>query len=85
MAFLNEQDFKKQISSGELPPLCLVFGDEDYLKKHYVSLLEKKSVDEAMAQFNLHRINGENFVFDELYQVSQSMPFMSDYNCVVVK
>ena len=59
MAFLNEQDFKKQISSGELPPLCLVFGDEDYLKKHYVSLLEKKSVDEAMAQFNLHRINGD--------------------------
>ena len=85
MAFLSEQDFKKQISSGELPPLCLVFGDEDYLKKHYVSLLEKKSVDEAMAQFNLHRINGENFVFDELYQVSQSMPFMSDYSCVVVK
>ncbi len=85
MATLNEQEFKKQLSSGMLPQVCLVFGDEDYLKKHYVSLLEKKSVDESMAGFNLHRINGESFVFDELYQAVQSMPFMSDYSCVVVK
>ena len=85
MANLNEQEFKKVLSSGELPPLCLVFGDEDYLKKHYVSQLEKKSVDEAMAQFNLHRINGENFTVDEFYQLAESMPFMSDYSCVVVK
>lgn len=85
MAALTEQEFKKMLSSGELPMLCLVMGDEDYLKKHYVSQLEKKSVDEAMAQFNLHRINGENFVFDNLYQVAQSMPFMSEKNCVVVK
>lgn len=85
MAALTEQEFKKMLSSGELPMLCLVMGDEDYLKKHYVSQLEKKSVDEAMAQFNLHRINGENFVFDNLYQVAQSMPFMSEKNCVVIK
>ena len=85
MAVVTEQEFKKQLSSGELPQVCLVFGDEEYLKKHYVSLLEKKSVDESMAGFNLHRINGESFVFDELYQAVQSMPFMSDYSCVVVK
>ncbi len=85
MAALTEQEFKKMLSAGELPMLCLVMGDEDYLKKHYVSQLEKKSVDEAMAQFNLHRINGENFVFDNLYQVAQSMPFMSEKNCVVIK
>lgn len=85
MANVTEQEFKKQIASGDLPQVCLVFGDEEYLKKHYVSLLEKKSVDEAMAGFNLHRINGEGFVFDELYQAVQSMPFMSDYSCVVVK
>ncbi len=85
MAALTEQEFKKMLSAGELPMLCLVMGDEDYLKKHYVSQLEKKSVDEAMAQFNLHRINSESFVFDDLYQVAQSMPFMSERNCVVVK
>lgn len=85
MAVLTEQEFKKQLSSGDLPQVCLVFGDEEYLKKYYVTLLEKKSVDESMAGFNLHRINGENFVFDELYQAVQSMPFMSDYSCVVVK
>lgn len=85
MATLTEQEFKKQLSSGDLPQVCLIFGDEDYLKKHYASQLEKKSVDEAMASFNLHRINGESFVFDELYQAVQSMPFMSDYSCVTVK
>ena len=85
MATLTEQEFKKQLSSGNLPQVCLIFGDEDYLKKHYASQLEKKSVDESMASFNLHRINGESFVFDELYQAVQSMPFMSDYSCVTVK
>lgn len=85
MAMLSEQDFKKQLSSGNFPQVCLIFGDEDYLKKHYASQLEKKSVDESMASFNLHNINGENFVFDELYQAVQSMPFMSDYSCVSVK
>lgn len=85
MAVMTEQEFKRQISSGNLPQVCLIYGDEEYLKKHYVSLLEKKSVDEAMAGFNLHRISGDGFVFDELYQAVQSMPFMSDYSCVVVK
>ncbi|MBQ5824295.1 MAG: DNA polymerase III subunit delta [Clostridia bacterium] len=85
MARLSEQEFKKQLSSGDLPQVCLICGDEDYLKKHYASQLEKKSVDEAMASFNMHRINGDNFVFDELYQAVQSMPFMSDYSCVSVK
>ncbi len=85
MALLTEQEFKKMLSAGELPMACLVMGDEDYLKKHYVSRLEKASVDEAMAEFNLHRISGENFVFDELYQAAQSMPFMSEKSCVTVK
>lgn len=85
MASLTEQEFKKQINSGSLPTLCLICGDEDYLKKHYVTLLEKKCVNEDMAQFNLHRIKGESFVFDDFYQVAQSMPFMSDYSCVTVK
>lgn len=85
MARLSEQEFKKQLSSGALPQVCLICGDEEYLKKHYASQLEKKSVDEAMASFNLHRISGDNFVFDELYQAVQSMPFMSDYSCVEVK
>ena len=85
MAMLTEQEFKKQLSSGDLPQVCLIFGDENYLKKHYASQLEKKSVDEAMASFNLHHINGDSFAFDGLYQAVQSMPFMSDYSCVTVK
>lgn len=85
MARLTEQEFKKQLGNGELPPICLIYGDEDYLKKHYAALLQKKAVDDDTAGFNLHKINGDDFQLDAFYQAAQSMPFMSEYNCVCVK
>lgn len=85
MARCTEAEFKKMLAAGEFPKVCVIYGEEDYLKKHYVSLLIKKSVDEAMADFNLHRINGETCTVDDIFQADQALPFMSEKSCVVVK
>lgn len=85
MARLTEQEIKKQLSSGDLPNLCVIYGDEDYLKKHYVELLKKKSVGNSLPEFNLNLIDGESCTADQIYQAAQTVPFMSDYSCTVVK
>ena len=85
MARPSETEFKKMLAAGEFPKVCVVYGEEDYLKKHYVSRLTKKCVDEAMADFNLHNLNGETCTVDEIFQADQALPFMSEKSCVVVK
>ncbi|HBL40501.1 MAG TPA: hypothetical protein DDY98_02600, partial [Ruminococcaceae bacterium] len=77
MARPNEAEFKKMLAAGDLPNIYLIYGEEDYLKKHYVSQIVKKSVDPAMADFNLHRLNGETCTVDEIFQLNQALPFMS--------
>ena len=79
MAFLNEQDFKKQISSGELPPLCLVFGDEDYLKSFAVKQArELICPDPTFAFFNEIRLDAMDFDAQKLIDALMPLPMMAD-------
>ncbi len=85
MALLNENELKTAIKSSQFSNLYFLFGEEKYLVRHYTSLLQKKIVDPAFADFNLHSYDGKTADIDEISAAAEALPMMSEYSCIVIK
>lgn len=85
MAKFSEKGFKEQIKSGEFSNAYLIYGEEGYLKNHYVSLMKKKIVDPVFESFNFHKFEGKDISLDDILKDAQMLPMMSEYNFVLVR
>lgn len=85
MAKLDEAGLRKQISSGEFMNAYLIYGEESYLKEHYVSKLKDKIVEPAFESFNFHSFDGKDTSLDDILKDAQMLPMMSEYNLVLVR
>lgn len=84
MAKLNEATFRAQLKSGALSHVYMFYGEESYLKQHYVEQLKKKIVNPAFADFNLHQYEGGRTSLDDILMDAQMVPMMSEYQLVIV-
>ena len=85
MASITESDLKKQIRSNEFDNLYFIYGNEGYLKKHYLDTLIKKIVDDSFKDFNLHIFDGKGIDMKEVALAVEALPMMSERSCVVIK
>ena len=85
MPVLNENELKQQIKASQFSNLYFIYGEEKYLVKHYTNLLEKKIVDPAFADFNLHVYDGKSLDFEEIAIAAEALPMMSEYACLLIK
>lgn len=69
--------------AGEIAPLYIVWGADDYLRSKAVKLLSG-FVEEDFAAFNFSRFSGENAISDAL-EVANTYPVFGAYRAVVVK
>lgn len=78
---LNE--FKGRMKSGNLSGWYIICGEEDYLKKYYMSELRRATVaDEAFALFNHVAYDGADIDFSAVSEAIKSPPMMSDYKLI---
>lgn len=84
MAAIGEAELKKQISSGEFANAYFIYGDENYLKQHYVNQLKKKLVSPEFEGFNYHVYEEKNASMDEILSSAEALPMMAEYTCVLV-
>lgn len=78
------EEFKQTLKSKDFSSLYIFYGEEVYLLEHYLSELQKKVVGDMMPEFNLTVINKEP-EFNELADVVESYPAMSDRRLVIVR
>ena len=75
---------KKQLKTGELEKLYLLYGEEDYLKAFYCSEISRKTVN-GMESFNLHVFYNDNFSLSQLKAAIDNLPLMSDRKCIILR
>ena len=63
---ITEDDLKRQIKERNFKTLYLIYGDENYLKQHYVSLITDKAVDKDFKDFNFHDLDGKDIELNDL-------------------
>lgn len=85
MAKLDESGIKQQIKNSEFSNAYLIYGEESYLKEHYVSQLKSKIVDPTFESFNYHCFDGKDTNIDDIIKDAQMIPMMSEYNLVLVR
>lgn len=84
MAKIGETELKAQLKSGGLSNVYLIYGEESYLKEHYVNKLKDQVVEPAFADFNFHRYEGKNTAIDEILKDAEMLPMMAQYSFILV-
>lgn len=84
MASIGESEFKAQLKSGAYSNVYFIYGEESYLKTHYMRQLKKKLVDPAFEDFNFHKYEDKNTSLSDILRDAETLPMMSAYNVVFV-
>ena len=83
MPNITEADLKKHIKSREFSSVYLIYGAEQMYVRNYTDKLVNAVAGKAPSDFNFHRFAGE-VDLSELAAATQVVPFMSEYNLVLV-
>lgn len=82
------QRYRKLFDSlkrGEIHPLYLLYGPEEYLKKEFVRELLNAALPEANRAFNLDVFHGDEFDQNRFDDRVDSYPLFSDRRVVILK
>jgi len=66
------QNLKQEIKNNTLAPLYFFYGDETYLREHYLKLM-RKGIDE----FDYRRLDGQSCSAEDIVQAANSLPMFS--------
>ncbi len=75
---------KQQLADGQVGRLYVFFGEEAFLREHYLRELAGKLVPEGLACFNDERLDGAGLSFVTLRDAVWGVPLMCDKKLVVV-
>lgn len=70
-------DVRRAIERGNIPPVWLWAGPEDYLKDDLFRILAAKLVDEDMASLNVNRFRGGDDGIEAILIACQTLPMFS--------
>ena len=78
------EQLKKDLAQKQPGRFYIFYGEEDYLRRHYLSMLKKQLLDELTEDFNYHRLTQENLSAQLLYDSIEAIPMMSERSLVQV-
>ena len=76
------EKLKSDLAAGTPGGIYIFYGEETYLREHYLRELQKKLVPPAVEDFNLHRFSGKTSIY-EIAEAAEAMPMMSERTLVV--
>lgn len=83
MAVLTDKQMDKHIKEKKYVPFYLIFGEEQMYIKKYTEKLVTAVAGKEPNDFNFHTFSGD-VDLDEFAASVQIVPFMSEYNCVLL-
>ena len=86
--YAEEQDnlsvLKQDLKTGQYGRLYFFFGEEHYLRDHYLQQLKNKLLDGPAADFNYHRFTQENMNLQSFADAVEAMPMIAEWSVVQV-
>ena len=76
---------KKDIAAGTVGRLYVFHGEETYLRDHCLGQLRERLLEGAMAEFNLHTLEGKELTPRALEEAVDCLPVMGERTLVVVR
>ena len=77
--------FTKDLKAGDIPPVVLLTGVEQYLVDWAAEAIKKKFVASGMEDFDFLRIDEENTPVSEIIESAQTFPMLSERRVIISK
>ena len=75
-------DLNTSIRQGDMHGAVLIYGEEPYMRDHYINSIISAYVDDAMKDFNLIHVNKYESL-PQLMSLCENFPMMSDKKVVI--
>lgn len=79
------EQLKTDLKQDTLGSFYVFYGEEAYLRTHYLERVKKKLIDEFTEAFNFHRYNEETISPEALADSIESLPMMAERSLVQVE
>ena len=76
---------KQALTSGQVGQAYLFYGEESYLREHYLAELRRVLVPAGFEAFNYHVLEGKDLTAERLGETVEAMPMMAERTLTVVK
>ena len=73
------EKLRADIKSGSPENVYIFYGEETYLRDRYLEELKALLVPEGFEEFNYHRLSGKGLTVQDLTEVVEAMPMMSQH------
>ena len=78
-------NLKKQLKEGNLSPLYVFYGEEDFLRDMYVKRVTDCVPDGGFPEFNHIKLEGKDVPYSEYDDAWESFPMMTDKKLIHIK
>ena len=72
------QKLKADLSAGTVGNVYIFYGEETYLRSHYLEALRRKLIPAGAESFNYHRLEGRDVTAQSLAEMAEAMPMMAE-------
>ncbi len=78
------QKLKEDLAGGTPGCAYIFYGEESYLREHYLEQLRKTLIPAGFEEFNYHRLDGKDLTIQQLTETAEAMPMMAERTLIVV-
>ncbi len=82
---MTPQEFEKNISKGNIPKVCYLYGEEPFLLERATRMLLEKAIDASLKDFNLNVYYGNESKGVDIVDAAQTLPMFAERRAVLVK
>lgn len=82
---MTPQEFETSVKKGLVPPVCFLYGEEQFLVERAVHMLLERAIDPALKDFNFNVFFGNESKGVDIIDSAQTLPMFSERRAVLVK
>ncbi|MFZ2948046.1 MAG: DNA polymerase III subunit delta, partial [Desulfuromonadaceae bacterium] len=82
---MTPQEFETSLKKGTVPPVCFLYGEEQFLVERAVGLLLDRAIDPSLKDFNFNVYYGNESKGVDIVDAAQTLPMFAERRAVLVK
>ena len=78
------QKLKQDLAEGDAASAYIFYGEESYLRAHYLRRLREVLIPAGAEEFNYHALEGKDLTVQQLSEMAEAMPMMAQRTMIAV-
>lgn len=82
---MTPQEFETSLKKGNIPSVCFLYGEEQFLVERAVGMLLERAIDPSLKDFNFNVYYGNESKGVDIVDAAQTLPMFAERRAVLVK